>query len=94
MFLLIALSGYDVTLDLLGIISGHVYYFMEDVVPRIPETRSYRMLKAPRWLVRLCEVMRVHDFGANDFNDNNAGGGGGIGFGWGGDGGEVDEAEI
>ena len=36
MFMMILLSGYDVTLDLLGIVAGHVYYFLEDVVPRVP----------------------------------------------------------
>ena len=92
MFMLIALSGYDVTLDLLGIIAGHFYYFMEDVVPRVPETRSYRALKAPRWLTRLCEVLHVHDFGANDFND--AGLGFGLGLGLGNDNNDLDEAEI
>ena len=75
MFMMTLLSGYDVTLDLLGIIAGHVYYFMEFVVPRVPETRSVKLLKAPAWLTNLCTYMRLHDFGANDFNDNGFGGG-------------------
>ena len=91
MFMLIALSGYDVTLDLLGIIAGHVYYFLEDVVPRVPETRACRVMKAPNWLTRLCTALHIHDFGANDFVDE---GGFGFGLGWGNDGGDIDEAEI
>ena len=75
MFMMILLSGYDVTLDLLGIVVGHTYYFFEDVVPRIPETRDKRILKAPSWLTRLCTYLRVHDFRAGDFNNNNNGGG-------------------
>ena len=54
MFMMIFLSGYDITLDVMGMIAGHAYYFLEDVVPRVPETRSHRILKAPRWLDRVC----------------------------------------
>jgi len=43
-FMMTLLSGYDVTLDLLGMIAGHVYYFFEDVVPRVPDTRNKRCL--------------------------------------------------
>ena len=62
-FMMTLVSGYDVTLDLLGIIAGHFYYFMEFVVPRVPETRSIRALKAPNWLVNLCDYFRLHNFG-------------------------------
>ena len=45
--LMILLSGFDPTLDLLGNITGHVYFFLEEVVPRLPETRGFRVIKAP-----------------------------------------------
>ena len=66
LFMMIFLSGYDVTLDLLGMISGHFYYFCEDVVPRVPQTRGFRLLKAPHWLKRICEALRLHQFGQGD----------------------------
>jgi len=68
MFMMILLSGYDVTLDLLGMIAGHVYFFFEEVVPRVPETRSMRILKAPSWLTRLCETLRLNEFGQDGAN--------------------------
>ena len=79
LFLMTLLFGNDVTLDLMGILAGHIYYFCEDVVPRVPETRSKKVLQAPRWLKRLCDFLRVHDFGANDFFGD---GGGGFFGGW------------
>ena len=66
--MMILLSGYDVTLDLLGMIAGHVYYFFEEVVPRVPETRSMRIMKAPLWLTRLCEALRLNEFGQDGAN--------------------------
>ena len=63
MFAMILLSGYDVTLDFLGMIAGHVYYFFADVVPRVPETRGKKVLSAPNWLNNLCRLFRLHEFG-------------------------------
>ena len=47
MMTMILLTGHDPTLDLLGNITGHIYFFLEDVVPRLPETRDFRLVKAP-----------------------------------------------
>lgn len=94
MFMMILLSGNDITLDLLGIIVGHIYYFFEDVVPRIPETRGKRLLKAPSCLSRVCDYLHLHDFRAGDF-DNAGAGGGWFGAGLGGpENDEAVEAEI
>ncbi len=68
MFMMILLSGYDATLDLLGMIAGHVYYFCEDVVPKVPETRNMRLFKAPEWLTRLCVALRLNEFGQDGAN--------------------------
>ena len=43
-----------------------MYYYLEDVVPKIPETQDVKVLKAPRFLVSLCESMRIHNFQANE----------------------------
>ena len=53
--LMIILSGFDPTIDLLGNITGHVYFFLEDVVPRLPETRGWRVVKAPLPLKMICD---------------------------------------
>ena len=67
--LMILLSGFDPTLDLLGNITGHVYFFMEDVVPRLPETRGIRVMQAPRVLKSLCDMLHVHDFRGPAFDE-------------------------
>ena len=62
-FCMTLLSGYDVTLDVLGMLAGHTYFFFEEVVPRVPQTRAIRLLKAPSWLTRVCEFFNLHRFG-------------------------------
>ena len=47
MLSMIVISGYDPTMDILGSLVGHIYYFLEDIVPHIPETQDYRVLEAP-----------------------------------------------
>ena len=42
------LLGNSVIVDLMGIVVGHVYYFLEDVFPR--EHGGFRLLKTPRFL--------------------------------------------
>ena len=66
---MILLSGFDPTLDLLGNITGHVYFFLEDVVPRLPETRNFRLVKAPRPLKYVCDLLQVHDFRGPVFDE-------------------------
>ena len=39
--------GNSATIDLIGIIVGHVYYFLEDVYPRIADIRGWQVR---RWL--------------------------------------------
>jgi Derlin-2/3 len=36
--------------DVLGFIVGHLYYYLEDVYPRLPSSNSYRPLKTPSWI--------------------------------------------
>lgn len=42
------LLGNSVIVDLMGIIVGHIYYFLEDVFPR--QQGGFRILKTPRFL--------------------------------------------
>ena len=41
------LLGNSATIDLIGIVVGHVYYFLEDVYPMIADIRGWRVR---RWL--------------------------------------------
>jgi Derlin-2/3 len=42
------LLGNSVVVDLMGIIVGHIYYFLEDIFPR--QQGGFRLLKTPRFL--------------------------------------------
>jgi len=57
MLLLIVLSGYDPTMDIIGSCVGHLYFYLEDVVPHLPETQDIRLVRAPGFLKRLCDVL-------------------------------------
>ena len=52
LLLLSVLAGSDITADLAGIFTGHMYYYLEDVFPNLVPSRV-RLLKTPRWLRKL-----------------------------------------
>lgn len=54
MLMLILLSGYDPTMDLVGNLVGHLYYYLVEVLPQIPETQGVRVLSAPKILIDFC----------------------------------------
>ena len=55
------LLGNSVIVDLMGIIVGHIYYFLEDIFPR--EHGGFKILKTPRFLYvsRERERVKVND---------------------------------
>jgi len=36
--------GYDAQDDIIGAIVGHLYYYIVDIIPKIPETRELKLL--------------------------------------------------
>lgn len=46
--------GFNPFHDIIGVVVGHLYYFIEDVVPKIPDTEGIKLLRPPQFLVRLC----------------------------------------
>ena len=44
------LFDFNPVFDLVGISVGHMYYFLEDVMPMVPETKGIRLIKAPKAL--------------------------------------------
>lgn len=69
LMLLVVVFGFDAQDDLVGALVGHIYYYFADVVPKIPETKEMHLLKAPHFLTRLCEWLRIHEFGQFDDPD-------------------------
>ena len=55
MLMLIILFGYDPSFDIIGSLVGHIYFFCDEVVPRIPETEDVKIFRAPLLLKRVCD---------------------------------------
>jgi Derlin-2/3 len=64
--MLMLLFGSSLKYDLIGILAGHLYYYLEDVVPKLPETEDFKLLKPPRFLVKVCEYLHIHDYRLNE----------------------------
>jgi hypothetical protein len=47
--------GFSPKYDLIGVLAGHMYYYLEDVVPKLAETEDFKLLKPPKVLVSLCD---------------------------------------
>ena len=58
--------GFNPKYDLIGVGAGHIYYYLEDIVPKIPETRDVKILKPPKALVTMCDKLRIHDYQLNE----------------------------
>uniref|UniRef100_A0A6U2XJX8 Derlin n=1 Tax=Lotharella globosa TaxID=91324 RepID=A0A6U2XJX8_9EUKA len=72
------LLGNNGTVDILGIFVGHLYYFLEDVYPRMINTR-YRILKTPQFLEHLfasdeADLAAYDDDGEDADNDGEGAG--------------------
>jgi len=52
------LLGNSIIVDLMGIIVGHIYYFLEDVFPH--QQGGFRILKAPRFLRWIFDEASYH----------------------------------
>lgn len=44
------LSEWDIIEIIFGFIAGHLYYFLEDVLPRAPSFKNVKVLSTPYWL--------------------------------------------
>jgi len=66
LILFVLMFGMNPKYDLIGVLAGHMYYYLEDVVPFLPETEDFKLLKPPQMLVTLCEKLQVHDFRGNE----------------------------
>ena len=42
--------------DIQGLVIGHIFYFLEDVYPRMPNSGGRRLLEAPRFLKNLFQT--------------------------------------
>jgi Derlin-2/3 len=66
LLLFVVMFGFNPKYDIIGVAAGHIYYYLEDVVPKIPETEDWKVLRAPKMLVTICEKMQIHDYRVNE----------------------------
>ena len=45
--------------NIVGICFGHVYYFFEEVYPKLPNSRNRRILACPEFFYRISDVLRL-----------------------------------
>ena len=62
MILMTFLLGFDPTMSVIGTVVGHLYYFLEEIVPNLQDTQDCRVLKPPRILKSACDLLRIHDW--------------------------------
>lgn len=66
LLLFVVMFGFSPKYDLIGVLAGHMYYYLEDVVPKLPETEDVKLLRPPKLLVSLCDWMQIHDYRLNE----------------------------
>ena len=47
MMIMVTVFGFNAWDDLVGAAVGHMYYFLVDVLPKIPETKDLQVLRTP-----------------------------------------------
>ena len=66
LLLFVVMFGFNPRYDLIGVTVGHLYYYLEDVVPKIPETQDFKALRPPRILEFICEKLQIHTYNLNE----------------------------
>ena len=57
------LLGYEYKELIIGIIVGHVYYFLKEILPRIKGVKGIKLLETPKIVQKMCDVLQLN----NDF---------------------------
>ena len=57
------LLGYEYKELIIGIIVGHVYYFLKEIFPRIKGVKGIKLLETPKIVQKMCDVLQLN----NDF---------------------------
>ena len=47
--------------DLYGLIIGHFYFFLKEILPRIKSVNNIKILETPRFFVRLCDKLNINN---------------------------------
>ena len=64
------LCGFTPVSQIVGCFVGHIYFFLEDVMPRIEETKGMRLLKTPEFLKNICHYLRMDEVIVDNFREH------------------------
>mmetsp|Transcript_40039 Transcript_40039/g.45721 ORF Transcript_40039/g.45721 Transcript_40039/m.45721 type:complete len:233 (+) Transcript_40039:97-795(+) len=45
--------------DLMGVVVGHIYFYFEDIYPKLPHSRGYRLFRTPKIFERIAEAVGI-----------------------------------
>ena len=57
------LLGYEYKELIIGIIVGHVYFFLKEILPRIKGVKGIQLLETPKFVQKVCDALQLN----NDF---------------------------
>ena len=57
------LLGYEYKELIYGIIVGHVYFYLKEILPRIKGIKGLKLLETPKIVQKMCDVLKLN----NDF---------------------------
>ena len=61
-YLLISfLLGYEYKELIYGIIVGHVYFFVKEILPRIKGVKGLKLLETPKVIQKLCDCLQLNN---------------------------------
>ena len=60
-FVVSFLMGYDYQSIFYGIIVGHIYFYLKDILPRIKGTKGIRLLETPQFMRNFCNFLRLNN---------------------------------
>jgi len=61
-YLLISfLLGYEYKELIYGIIVGHVYFFIKEILPRIKGVQGIQLLETPKFIQKICDIFKLNN---------------------------------
>ena len=60
-FIVSFLMGYNYKSIFYGIIVGHIYFYLKDILPRIKGTKGIRLLETPQFMRKFCNFLRLNN---------------------------------
>jgi len=65
------LLGYEYKELIIGIIVGHVYFFLKEILPRIKGVKGIKLLETPKIVQKMCDVLQLNNDLIIEIEDQN-----------------------